>query len=566
MAVGSEFEIDPEYGIAIVNDTDVSTEEIRQAIRTQAPEVAVLQRWVSSNRGFGSSSHNRKKTIFDRDKYVTPATIYEKFEVASHASKHDDIVSNVLETTEQLAFKRVALECKDEDEQFVWSRVADDIDLSLRMRECWRELFTISQVYPVVIFGEKNIKVKGERRKKEYRKIKVPIGISTLDPMKVIPVGSFWFGQEQLVYIADVGEAKQLEDTLAKENSTDLVVSQLITKQYFPDKDELLKLQELTGISDLRSRLFVLNPENAWRITATRPSYQRFADVRMEAVFEWLDMKAILKEMDRSMLLGATNAIILVKKGDKDNPARPQEIQQLASQVTTASRVPIIVGDHRIDIEIITPNTDKTLAAERYNAIDSRITARLYQILSTGNYAAGTAVDDSIKLLRVIASSMEARRDLIRDSFMTHVFRPMWEINDSLKEEPKMQFYPRRISLDFDPTIATFMQDLRDRGDLSRETLLAELDIIQDDEAFKRQVEKDKYDEIFSPVNVPFSTPNPVDPANPNGDPNNDSNPDSNPDGQPVPRDPKGAGRRGGGNSNGGGTNRESFRPNPPKS
>lgn len=545
MAEGSEIEYDPEFGIAVINDTNVSTSELRAAIAQQAPEVAALQRWANGNSSM--SSRTRKKTIFDRDKYLTPDSIFEKFEIAADAIASDDVVANVVETTEQIAFKRVALECRDLDEQYVWSQVGDDIDLSQRMRECWRELFTVSQVYPVVFFGNKDFKVKGERRKKQFRNLKSPVGVSILDPMKVIPVGNFMFGKESLAYIADKNEAKEI-DTLAKNNSTDLIVTQLIKEKYNVDNDELRKLNEITGMSDLRDRLYILNPDNAWRITSTRPSYQRFANVRLESVFEWLDIKHILREMDRSMLLGATNAIILVKKGDKDNPARPAEIQQLAAQVQTAARVPIIVGDHRIEIQIITPDTDKTLDANRYNAIDARITARLYQLLSTGNHSAGAASDDSMKLLKVISASMEARRDQIRDSFMTHVFKPMWMENDSLKEEPNMQFYPRRIALDFDPNIAMFMQDLRDRGDISRSTILAELDIQQEDEAYKRAIEKEQYDEVFSPVNVPFSSPNPVDPSNPN--------PLNSPD-------PKANGRRGGGNSNGGGANPNSFRANP---
>ena len=554
MAEGSEIEYDPEFGIAVLNDTEVSTREVMDAAQRQAPEISILQRWQMSNQT--ATRGGRKKTIFERDKYLSPDNIFDKFRIAADAVQTDDIVANVVETTENLAFKRVAIECEDELESYVWRHIIDEIDLSERLRECWRELFTISQAYPVVFFGEKDFKVKD--RKKYFNGLKVPIGISLLDPLKVIPVGNFMFGQEDLVYIADVDQVHDFETTLAGSNSSDLIVNQLIDSKYNPSREELKKIDEMTGLGLLDKRLFKLRRENAWRITATRPSYERFANVRMESVFELLDMKHILREMDRSSILGATNAIILVKKGDKDNPARPQEIQQLAGQIQTASRVPIIVGDHRIEIEIITPKTDKTLAPERYNGIDSRLTSRLYQILNTGNYAAGTASDDSMKLLKVIASSMEARRDKIRDSFMSHVFKPTWDINDSLKMEPEMAFYPRRIALDFDPNIAAFMQDLRDRGDISRSTILAELDILQENEAYKRQIEKDKYDEVFSPVNVPFSTPNPVNPANPNG-PN--VAPSTAPGNGPV--EPKAAGRRGGGNSNGGGRNPDSFKPNP---
>ena len=126
---------------------------------------------------------------------------------------------------------------------------------------------------------------------------------------------------------------------------------------------------------------------------------------------------------------------------------------------------------------------------------------------------------------------MEARRDQIRDSFMDHVFKPTWKSNSSLKSEPRMIFYPRRIALDFDPNIAQFFQDLRDRGDISRATILAEVDILESDEATKRQREADQFDHIFTPVNVPHGT--------------------------------KIDGKIGGGNSNGGGRNPSSNLPNP---
>lgn len=551
MAEGSELEYDPEFGVSFINETDVPTSDIKSQIEG-IPEVAALRRWA-----MGNQMASRRRTIFDRDRYVNPANIFEKFQMALQAIENDDAVSNVVETTEQLAFRRIAIECENEDEQNVWGQIVDDLELPERFRECWRELFTISQVYPAVLYKRKNFKVKGKGRKREFRDLMVPIGISYLDPMKVIPVGNFMFNQERLVYLADRQEAQEF-DTLAGYNTTDLVVDQLIERKYQPwndgpdydaGRDELRYLTELTGQSSIENRMYLLRPESVWRITATRPQYQRFASVRLESIFELLDMKNLLREMDRSSILGTTNAIILIKKGDKDHPARPQELEQLSSQVQMTSRVPIIVGDHRLNIEIITPKMDKTLAPERYNGIDSRITARMYQILSTGNYAAGTATDDSIKLLKVIASSMEARRDAIRDSFMMKLFRPMWMKNDQLTSEPKMQFYPRRIALDFDPNIANFLQQLRDRGDISRETILAELDIIEEEEAVKRARESEMYDKIFSPVNVPFSSPNPVNPANPPGQ--------NEPGGGPVT--PNGSGSFGGANP-------DSFIPNPPSS
>lgn len=532
MAQGSEIEYDPEFGIAVISDGTVSTEELmphlKQEIMRQDPEVAALRQWAMSSQGSG-----RKGTIFHRDRFVTPETIFDKFRLAADAVRSDDIVSNVVETTEQLAFKRIAMECEDEIEEDIWNQIIDDLNLSERLREGWREMFTVSQCYPAVLYESKTYKA--SKSKKRFGQLRVPTGITYLDPLKVIPVGNFMFGQETLIYLADRGEVKNFDDVLADENSSDLTVKQLIAGAYDirgeEKKNERKLITDVTGVTDLDGRTFVLNPRNVWRITATRPSYRRFADVRMESVFELLDLKHLLREMDRATILGSTNAIILVKKGDDKKPAQPAEIQAAAAQIKTTSRVPIIVSDHRLEIEIIHPENDY-LSTEKYNGIDSRITSRLYQVLATGNYSSGTSSDDSLKLLRVIASSMEARRDQIRDSFMNHVFNETWRSNPKLVSQPKMAFYPRRIALDFDPNIATFLQALRDRGDISRATILAELDILEHDEAIKREREAKHYDKIFTPTNVPHDT--------------------------------KAAGAAGGGNNNGGGRNADSNRGNPP--
>lgn len=543
MAQGSEVEYDPHNGITVLNDTEVSTEDLvkshalQDVLSRQAPEHAALRRWSLNAQG----ASRGKGTVFHRDKYVTPDNIFDQFKMAADAARSDDIVSNVLETTEQLAFKRVAIEVDDEHEQYVWNKVLDDMNFSERLREAWREQMVVSQCYPAVLWGTKTISVK--KSKKVYRNLKVPIAVTFLDPLKVLPVGNFMFGQEKLVYIADRGEVQELE-MLAGNNTSDLVVSSLLKEAYEPSFSEKQLLQSLTGHTDFTGRLFLLNPENVWRITATRPSYKRFADVRMVSVFELLDLKNLLREMDRAAILGTTNAIILVKRGDDKVGAKPAELAQLQNKFTTSSRIPLIVSDHRIEIEIITPSTDKTLSPERYNGLDSRITSRMYQVLSTGNYSSGTATDDSMKLMRVVAASMEARRDQIRDSFMNHMFQRMYDNNKMLKEEPQMHYYPRRIALDFDPTIADFLQALRDRGDLSRATILAELDIDEAEEAKKREIEAVKYDKVFTPVNVPYDKP---------GEGGTPAGPGAT---------PKAAGKSGGGKKNGGGRNPAGTRPN----
>lgn len=545
MSEGSEIWYDSETGATVINETTIPSSDIFKAFNEQHPEIATLVRW-----GTDTKPVSRHGGLFERDRYVTPDSIFDQFQVSLDAAENDDVVSGIVESTEALAFNKISFSCDDEQEEDVWNQILEDINMDSLIRQMWRESFIVSQFYAAVVWHKKSFKVKaktkkGNKSKKTFTDLKVPKGITILDPMKVVPVGNTIFGQDRLVYIASKGEAPDFDNVLAGDNSSDQVVSQLITARYSPDREELQRIKKVTGASNV-DNLFLLNPDTVFRHTATKPDYQRFATVRMKSVFEVLDLKHQLRQMDRAHLLGATNFIILVKRGSDQMPAKQAEVNTMATQVRGTARVPVIVSDHRVEIEIITPKTDMTLTPERYNTLDARITARLYQMFMTGNYAVGTASDDSLKLGRVIARGMESRRYMIYKTLNDNVFKKILEKNSALTEAPSFNFHPKRIALDFDNNIATFLQDLRDRGDLSRETLLAELDIDQDEEARKREREAELYDDVFKPTTVPFSG-NSISP--PNGDDNQEEVKVGN---------TKGVGRRGGGNSNGGGLNRKS--------
>lgn len=546
--------LDPELGIQIINETDVDSSDVFRSLNEQYPEMAALVRWSYDTQPKTSLRHGG---LFDRDRYVTPGNVFQQFRTAQEASECDDVVAGVLESTEALVFSRMSMDCDDEDQTDVWNQIAEDLDLDSRLREMWREDFVVSQCYVAVWHGIRSYKVRGKSeqgitRKKKFQGVKVPIGMSILDPMKIVPVGNFMFGQEQLAYIADRGEYDVIRATIEGQRKPDEVIQQLMLRPYEPDEVERRLLQESGAPAD---RLFLLNPDKTFRHTSTRPDYKRFADVRMRSVFELLDMKQQLKAMDRAHLIGGTNFIILVKKGSDLIPGKPAEIQALQSQVRTLARVPVIVGDHRLSIEIITPDQDYVLLPEKYNGLDSRITARLFGMFMTGNYSAGAKGDDSLKLAKVVAKGLESRRHMIRRTVEEKVFEPCFEANDDFTEEPQLRFHPKRIALDFDPTFANFLLDLRDRGDLSRESILEEVDFDQVTEWRRRKNEKAKYDDVFE-TTIPYSagkgTPDPTKVLGGGG-----AAPMPGPNKQAPSVDPKAAGRqggrRGGGTKGGGG-------------
>lgn len=546
----AELIYDPEFGVSFINDTDVDNSAVFRALTEQNPEVAQLVRWSYDTK---PSSMARYGGLFDRDRYLSPTSIFGQFQVAYDAAANDDVVSGIVESTESLAFSKMTIDCEDADESNLWSQIGDDLDLDARLREMWREDFIVSQFYCAVWWGQKSYKLKGKsdagvQRKKTFDNLNVPLGISILDPMKIVPVGNLLFNQQQLAYVADQGrEFDVIQAVIQGQRELDPILAQIMMSKYEPDVTET---QMLSQDNIPVGRLFLLNPENVWRHTNTRSQYKRWADVRMKSVFELLDLKHNLRQMDRAHLLGATNFIVLVKKGNKDRPGTPAEIEALQGQVRSLARVPVIVGDDRLSIEIITPDTDHTLEPEKYNGLDARITARLYQLLMSGNFAAGAKGDDSLKLAKFIARGLESRRHMIRRSVERNILDKIFERNEGLTCEPELRFHPKRIALDFDPTFAAFLLDLRDRGDLSRESILEEVDFDQLVEWQRRKYEKTKYDDIFE-TTIPYSaskgTPDPTKvvggAAQPAGAPNKRG---------PM-ADPKAAGRRLGGNKGGGG-------------
>jgi hypothetical protein len=508
--MATEVLTDGEVGTMVENSSDVPTLEVLGALQQQAgPEIAALARWGQMTQGYGASV-SRAGNLFERDRYVTPDKVVDQMRIAYHAAEADDVVAGVLETTESLAFSKMSFYCDDLEEEDVWNQIAADLDLDSRLREMWRELFTVSQFYCAIWWGQKSYKVRGKsekgvKRKKEFKNLRVPVGLSVLDPLKVVPVGLPMFNREKLAWIADRTEARTIDKTL-EDPLSDPIMARLLLGPYVADKDEIARLNEAGFQVGTGTKLYLLNPDNVFRHTATRPQYQHFASVRMRSVFELLDLKHQLRQMDRAHLIGGTNFIIVITKGSDALPAQPAEITNLQMQVRTVAKLPVLVGDHRLNVEIVTPKLDNTLKPERYNTLDSRITARLYQMFVLGNYSAGTSGDKSGDLMRVVARGMESRRQMLKRTLEKHVFDQIFERNPGLESSPTLRFHPKQISLDFDSNLASFLLELRAANEISRETVLSQFDMDQDDEFRFRQREEEKYDDVFQ-TQVPFSAP-----------------------------------------------------------
>jgi hypothetical protein len=430
-------------------------------------------------------------------------------------------------------FQKVAWEGESSDDADIFNQISTDVDLDSFLRAASRELFTHSQVVVTSWWERKTYKVRGRnpiphdqkppppapdpltgitpkpeppkrgvKRKREYR-LYAPTQLTILDSLRVIPVGQRLWGGDRLAWHGTAEEIEIWDSGLDRPSAGDPTMSQLIIGKYTPDRQEATELSNL-GVDP--SRLLELNPMRVWRHTLTRPSYARWPENRLRSVFPLLDLKRQLMDADRVHLIGAANYILLVRKGAKDEPPHQAELESLRRNFDVLAKLPIIISDHRLEIDIITPSQDFTLNREKYEVLDGRIIARLFGAITLSGQ--GQRNESTLTIARMVARLLESRRHMLKRALEANFARRIIEANPEIdwEDEPNLAFTPRRVQLDADQEIAQMILALRQSKEISRESILEYVGLDEAVEANRRIVEAQMYDDIFETA-VPFSSP-----------------------------------------------------------
>lgn len=510
-----------------VNATGLPDSEVASIMPQILKETA---RWTD-----GDNWKQTKPSMFDRASYVAPDSPYSLFQVARKAIQNDDIVSGVQETTCGLAFQGIKFEADNTEDADIFNQIASGLDLDGFIRQWFREDYTYSQCIVGMWWERKEFKVRGStvtpaqphalpdpntglpqfqpkmdpktgkpakpkkiKRKKTYN-IVCPVGVTMLDPMRVIPLSPSIFGRDRLAWQS---HRTEYQDYLKKRENGEyldpimdrFLMGPIVLPQ--AEKDMLAKW----GCDP--EYLIELNPDYVFRIAPTRVPYERFADVGLKSVLPLLDMKQQLMEADRVALIGQANYILMIRIGEKDDPAKPDELAGARKGVENLARVPVVVGDHRLQIDIITPDQQWALNPDRYNMVDERILRRcLGSMISPDAVDAGTSS-------KAIARVLEMKRLLLKRVLEERIAKAVCEHpanKEKFEEEPNLEFMPRNVQIDSDSQVLQAILSLRTQKELSRETTLDVFGFDQAVEAQRRQNEEELgYDDIFQTA-VPFN-------------------------------------------------------------
>ena len=209
------------------------------------------------------------------------------------------------------------------------------------------------------------------------------------------------------------------------------------------------------------------------------------------------------------------------RKGTADEPATSEEIANLKKNYSFIARMPVIISDHRLTIDIICPTLDLTLQQDRYDVIDTRLMARLLGTLSLGSR--GQRNETNITISYAVARNMENRRHMLRRSIEHYIVQEIIKSprnKDLFEDTPSLVFTPSNVSLGYEQTLLQTMMSLRTQREISRETILEFVGLDQPTEAMRMENEADMYDDIFK-TTIPFNSPqnNPQNNMGPNGTP-----------------------------------------------
>lgn len=497
-----------------------------------------ISSWMQHNR----SSSREFSDIFRREVFAWTDSPLDQMSVLSRAVEYDDILGNLADVTEDMTYERMRFEDPDEDFEDIWNQLAEEWDLVGLHRQMFRELFKCSQVTVGVLWGRSQLKVRNNahlehRRQFEEHKAKregveverkpgnrnrrrsfdlyVPKRFTVLAPNKVVPVGNQMFGLERYAYIADPEEHHAFGQLYQPgqddpfhgflDHPDDPIFHQMVEGPYAPQGRELQELQDIDVPVD---RLWLMRKASVFNHSLTKSNYERFAARRLLPALEILDLKRHLRASDRAVLVGQTNYLVVLRKGSDTMPAKRQEIENLQAQAKTVARVPVLVGDHRLQVDIITPENDNTLREGRHHTLDSRLVALALGSFAPSRIAAGqgggTEVDD---LSKVVSRRLESRRERLASDFRRDVCRRIVDLNESLTSAPNINFAPRKVTLDVNTDIINAVLKLRDRGEVSRETMLEEFGFDVQTEYVRRVFEiTEGHDDVFQ-SSVPFSSP-----------------------------------------------------------
>lgn len=494
----------------IVNETELPDHVVELAVETYFEENASM---------FGSQPNTFQTyaqqggSILARSKFRTPANVYEEICLARDLAERDDDVSATIGAMVALAFGD-GYQHTHEDEVIValFDEMGKKGRIALAFKEMYREFLIAAQFTTVTAFMRDSVQFRPHGAPRLRSRSVVLPRVSVVPSEQVVPVGDDSFGTAPLYYrprsaaqeawlheffSSSTSPARKSE--MRKQNPllAALMMEEINDPNYGTAYPTML--DEPTPASGMF--LYKLNPLMAHRTTMPKGAWHHPRPM-LTRNFPLLEAKRLLNVMDYALLEGGSNFLVVAKKGSDLKPALPQEIEALRDTLRRASRSGVMIGDHRLNIEIITPDLTALLNPEKRKMIGRKLSMALLRIPDfQGDRTAGQGVMADVEILcRVVTSD--------RADIKLHVEGEVYEQtavrNNSVDQGPPDLWFPK-IILQGAEFFTDLLLKLRDRGDIPRKFVVESAGFDYSHAVAQRRLEKANGDDkVLTPAAIPF--------------------------------------------------------------
>lgn len=498
----------------VVNETDLPDEVITTYFEENASVIGLspsstFQTYVATG------------NLMTRPKWRPPSNIVEEIVMARELADRDDDIAATIGMLQALCFgEGMHHSHRDEVTIGTYDQIGSKAHILSKFKEMYHEWLIAGQVTTAVVFNQEQISFTpmGADRQRT-RSAWIP-RIAVLPAEQIRIAGNDIFGTAKLTYRPFSGRQEVwLMEYFSNQTSAarksqmrqqDPVLTTLLTEQvaYNNYDDQAGGADWVYG--DPRDPIvghYVYTLDDALVHRSTLPKGQaQHPRPMLTRNMPLLEAKRLLTILDYSLLEAGANFLVVARKGSDAKPALPEEIANLRNTIMRATRSGVLIGDHRLDIEIITPKLDELLNSDKRKLIGRKLAAALLRAPDWANsdVAGGQEVLTTTEIISRVA---QADRYELAQHMEEHVYGLTAARNNSPTGPAKIWF--PKVTLQGMQFWTQMILGLRDRGDIPRKYAVQYAGFDWDAAVQQRKLEVSSGDDkVMTPAAVPFSSPN----------------------------------------------------------
>lgn len=514
----------------IVNDTELPDSVVQQAVHSYIEENASVL-GINAGRTSFQMYANDTGSFLGRSRFRTPGCVFDEIALARNLAERDDDVGAAMDFMSATAFGD-GMQNTDVDEEVIalYNKVAENADLDMMFHEFYREWLIARQFTSVCAFTSESFQFQpeGADRQRTRTVIAPVVGVLPAEQIRIVGNDVFRTGQlaykpataAQEMWLAEFFGERTTPARKAQMRRQEPVLTTLLVEELEDQDEDASGYYSSTPDPPSGRKVYRLNPRLAARSAGAKGTW-KYPRPLMTRNFALLEAKRLLNFMDYALLQAGTNFLVVAKQGSDARPGMPEELQHLRQQVAHASRAGVLIGDHRLSVEIITPKLEELLSPTKRKLLGRKLAMALMRIPE--HMTDNPAAEGMRAELEVIQRVVTADRLVIRRHVQRHIYGEVEKRNANVAGRARILF--PKIVLQGTQAFTDYVLKLRDRGDIPRRYAVEAAGFDYDAAVATRRREKANGDDrALTPAPVPFSAPGPQDNGGgrpPGGSPNN---------------------------------------------